>query len=261
MLKKVIWSITLIAIVGVLTYGAVNRTLAKTNDTDARSETTSIASNHEQGTEVASGQGWGRGRGEIAHEEAEHAASGEDTGQGYGRQNQNATAESQQGQGNGRGQNRQVEQDHESFGEAEQIGQGYGRQNQNTTGESQAVQGNGQGRNRQTEQAAAAVAEAEHADMDWQTVQGEVVSLASDEMLVSTASGATVVVEGQPWSYAQQAGFTAELGDEITVNGFEEDGEFKVGELMNDASGQLIVLRELGGRPMWAGQGQGKNRN
>ena len=186
-------------------------------------------------------------------------------GQGYGRQNQNETGESQRSQGNGRNQNRQAEQEHEEFGEAEQAGQGYGqgydRQNQNATDELQQGQGTGQGRNRQTEQAAVANVEAEHADMDWQSVQGEVINIMSDIMIVETASGATVLVEGQPWSYAQEAGFMAEPGDVVTVNGFEEEGEFKVGELMNDSSGQQVVLRELSGRPMWAGRGQGKNRN
>ena len=248
MYKKAIWSIVLIAIVGVLIYGAVNRTLAKTID----SEPASVAASHDQATEVASGQDWGRGQAEKAGDEVDHERSSE----GYGRQGQDTTDESWQGQGNGRGRNRQSEQDREDFGEAE--GQEYGRQGQNTTDDS--WQGQGKGQNGQSEQAMAGNAEAEHADMDWQTVQGEVVSLASDAMTVETASGASVLVEGMPWSYAQKAGFAAEMGDEVTLNGFEEDGEFKVGELANDASGQLVQIRELSGRPLWAGGGgQGRS--
>ncbi len=258
MLKKAIWIIALIAIVGVLTYGAVNRTLAKTNDTETRNETASLTTNHEQGVEVAGGQGWGRGQAESVGSEADHAV----TEQGYGRQNQNATTVTGQGQGNGRGQNRQAEQDQEAFGEAEPSGQGYGRQNQNRqVNRRRARAMAGQGRNRQTEQAAAGIPEAEHTEMEWQSVQGKVVSLAADTMTVETASGATVLVEGRPWSYAQEAGFAAALGDVVTLNGFDEEGEFKVGELANDDSGQFVQIREIDGRPLWAGNGQGRNRN
>ena len=257
MLKKAIWSIVLIAIVGVLIYGAVNRTLAKTIDSDTSSESASLATNHNQATEIASSLGQGRGQAEKTGAETDHAVDGES----HGRQGQNTTSDSGARQGQGRGQNRQVEPNDAGVGEAEQAGQGYGRQGQNATSGSESWQGkgNGRGQNRQAEQAGAGNAEAEHANMEWQTVQGEVVSLASDAMIVETTSGASVLVEGRSWSYAQQAGFVAELGDAVTLNGFEEDGEFKVGELANDASGQLVQIRELSGRPLWAGGGQGRS--
>ena len=253
MLKKAVWSIVLIAIVGVLIYGAVNRTLAKTIDSDIRSESASLTTNHDQATEAASSQSQGRGQTESA--EPDHAVDGDR------RQGQNTTSASGTRQGQGRGQNRQSEPNDAGVGEAEQAGQGYGRQGQNATSDSAVQQGQGKGRgqNREAEQTGAGNAEAEHADMEWQTVQGEVVSLASDAMIVETTSGASVLVEGRSWSYAQQAGFVAELGDAVTLNGFEEDGEFKVGELANDASGQLVQLRELSGRPRWAGGGQGRS--
>ena len=257
MLKKAIWSIVLIAIVGVLIYGAVNRTLAKTIDSDIRSETASLTTNHDQATEVASSQGQGHGQTEKTGAETDHAVDGE----GHGRQGQNTTSDSESRQGKGQGQNRQDELNDAGVGEAEQAGQGYGRQGQNATSDSgeRQGQGNGRGQNRQAEQAGVGNAETEHANMEWQTVQGEIVSLASDALIVETASGASVLVEGRSWSYAQQAGFVAELGDAVTLNGFEEDGEFKVGELANDTSGQLVQLRELSGRPQWAGGGQGRS--
>ncbi len=258
MLKKAIWSIALIAIVGVLIYGAVNRTLAKTIDSDIRSESASLVTNRDQATEVASNQGQGRGQAERAGGEADHELNGE----GYGQKGQNTTSDSETRQGQGRGQNQQAEQNDAGVGEAEQTGQGYGRQGQNATSDSgeRQGQGNGRGQNRQAEQAGAGNAEAEHANMEWQTVQGEIISLASDAMSVETTSGASVLVEGRSWSYAQQAGFMAELGDAVTLNGFEEDGEFKVGELVNDASGQLVQVRELSGRPLWAGGGRGRSQ-
>ena len=233
MFKKAVWSIVLIAIVGVLIYGAVNRTLAKTIDVSP--EPAAIAANNSQTTDLASAQG---------------------------RQSQNTAPEALQGQSNGRSQNRQAESNREDFGEAEQPGQGYGRQDRNTTSDTgvRQSQGNGRGQNRQAGQAGAGSAEAVRVDMAWQTVQGEVVSLAPDAMIVETATGASVLIAGRPWSYIQESGFVVEPGDKVTLNGFEENGEFRIGELANDASGQLVQIREYSGRPLWAGGGQGRSR-
>ena len=77
MYKKAVWSIVLIATVGLLTYGAVNRTLAKTSDNDTRSEPAYVAANHGQASEVPGGQGWGRIRSQMDAEEADDFKVGE----------------------------------------------------------------------------------------------------------------------------------------------------------------------------------------
>lgn len=230
MYKKIIGSIVLITVLGVLIYGAVNRTLAKTSD--ASLETAAIAANHGQAAADAEGQGWGRDQSARTDAATEQAA----TGQGYGRQ--------------GQGQNRQAELNREDFDEAEQAGQGYSRQGQNKA----------RGQNRQAEQAGARNAEAEHANTEWQTVQGEVVSLTPDTMTVETADGSSVLVAGRIWRYIQETDFVVALGDQVTLNGFEENGAFKIGELANDVNGQIVQIRETSGRPLWAGRGQGRSR-
>jgi hypothetical protein len=51
-------------------------------------------------------------------------------------------------------------------------------------------------------------------------------------------------------------------GGEVTVERYYEDGEFKVGTVTNLSNGGSIVLRDATtGRPMWAGRGNGVNRN
>lgn len=75
-------------------------------------------------------------------------------------------------------------------------------------------------------------------------------------MVVSTADGEMVVIEGRAWRFAQELGYTARVNAPITVVGFYEDGEFKVVQISGNDSEVPLQLREPGGRPMWAGGGQ-----
>ena len=93
---------------------------------------------------------------------------------------------------------------------------------------------------------------------DWETLAGTVVAM-DDELIIETAEGQVTVGLGQS-TYREEMGFTLEVGDEMLVIGFYEDGEFKAGTVENITTGQTIVLRDETGRPMWAGRGQLKNQ-
>ena len=56
--------------------------------------------------------------------------------------------------------------------------------------------------------------------------------------------------------YSEERGFKVNVGDEVSIEGYHEDGEFKAGTVENLTEGTSIVLREASGRPMWSGQGQ-----
>ncbi|WP_119070549.1 hypothetical protein [Aggregatilinea lenta] len=99
-----------------------------------------------------------------------------------------------------------------------------------------------------------AYAESEAAASEWLIVQG-VVTDVSDTELVLDADGEAVFVEGRPWAYALEQGFTAQPGDRVRLNGYYEDGEFKVGLMENAASAMRVQLRTSTGAPMWAGAG------
>ncbi|MBN1286057.1 MAG: hypothetical protein JXB47_11725 [Anaerolineae bacterium] len=90
---------------------------------------------------------------------------------------------------------------------------------------------------------------------DWLTLEGTVVSVSADEMVVETAGGAQIIVEGRPWDFAQETGFVVQTGDAVTLTGFYEDGEFKAGQITG-AGGQSAPLRDETGRPGWAGRGR-----
>lgn len=109
------------------------------------------------------------------------------------------------------------------------------------------------------EQAPAGLSGIPQADVqpaEWRTVQGTVVSVADDLVEVRTAAGEVIPFEGQPLRYALSQGFTTEVGDAVAFSGFDEDGEFKIGQVTSLASGNSITLRDAGGRPGWSGGGR-----
>jgi hypothetical protein len=95
-------------------------------------------------------------------------------------------------------------------------------------------------------------------DHQWTTVSGVVLSIDDAQMTVQTDSG-EIVIADRPWSFALEAGFTAQVGDQVTVQGFYEGDTFEAGQLAN---GDLMVsIREESGRPLWAGgRGGGRGR-
>lgn len=98
----------------------------------------------------------------------------------------------------------------------------------------------------------------EHDVADMETVSGTVIE-SDSEILVRTVEGDEVLVGlGQAW-YREQAGFAIAVGDEVTVVGFYEDGEFKAATVENSTTGAAITLRDATGRPAWAGQGNLRN--
>ncbi|HML24304.1 MAG TPA: hypothetical protein PKD09_21795 [Aggregatilinea sp.] len=90
---------------------------------------------------------------------------------------------------------------------------------------------------------------------EWVSVQGVAMDVSETE-LVLDADGETVLVEGRPWSYAVEQGFDVQPGDRITLNGYYEGDEFKVGVIENAASARRIQLRTASGAPMWGRGGR-----
>lgn len=115
----------------------------------------------------------------------------------------------------------------------------------------QTLQGGG-GRGRNVEAAAQT--------SEWQQVTGAVTQVDDTQMTLQLADGTELLVEGRPWQYAQEAGFQAQVGNRLQVHGYLEDGEFKVGELLNlDGDQVQMQLRDASGQPAWRGQGAGRS--
>jgi len=161
--------------------------------------------------------------------QAQGAGGGQ--GQGYrGGQNQPQDQATTQGQGQG------------NRGGKGQGGRGQG---QNTNG-----QGQTQNPNPGTPQANVTT---------WATVKGRVNSFDGVGVSLTTDEGAPLWVQFGQSRYVTAQGVTFNAGDHLTVNGFEENGQFQAGTVTNDTTGQTLNLRDTTGRPLWAGGNGGGN--
>lgn len=88
---------------------------------------------------------------------------------------------------------------------------------------------------------------------EWITLQGVVTSVDESALVIQLSSGELVTVENRPWWFAQEQGFSSEVGDEIIVLGFYEGENFEAGQLTNITTNLVVDIRQDSGRPLWAG--------
>lgn len=230
MFKQIALGVLATGLVGVLVIGAVNRTNATSTEDSAsrRGRTAEVASLQEtQPEHLYNSQGQGRGRGQEVTPQTPQTPQAQQAPQGLG---------GGQGGGQGRGGSGQGGR-----------GQGAGVQAQPETGVTgQGGQGKGSDYGQQPEATV----------QDWRLVSGTIVDVASDLVSVETASGEVIPVEGRPLQYIMEQGYVPQVGSQVTLTGFDEDGEFKIGEYTDHTSETVIVVRDQGGRPMWSGRGQ-----
>lgn len=89
------------------------------------------------------------------------------------------------------------------------------------------------------------------------TVESTVVAI-GEHIIIELANGTELELGIGPEFYREEIGFEVEVGDELTVTGFHEDGEFKVISIL-DESNTLLIFRDEYGRPGWSGRGNRKN--
>jgi uncharacterized protein YdeI (BOF family) len=145
-----------------------------------------------------------------------------------------------QGQGGGQGQ---------AQGGSQAQTQGHGR-----GGQGQGQRGQLQGQGGQGQQSGLPQA----ADRDWVTLTGEIVSSTDQNLTVETTEMGQLVVQLGPPGFASEQNVAFTTGDLLTLIGFSgENNTFQAGQIINDTTGQTLMLRDPNGRPLWAGRGQG----
>jgi hypothetical protein len=161
------------------------------------------------------------------------------------------TATSAQGAGSGQGQGYRGGQDQpQGQTPVQGQGQGYrGGQGQGARGQGQSANGQGQTQNPDPGTPQANVTA-------WLTVAGTVNSFDGVGVSLTADDGAPVWVQFGQSRYVSEQGVTFTAGDHLTVNGFEENGQFQAGTVVNDTTGQTLNLRDTTGRPLWAGGSQ-----
>jgi len=87
---------------------------------------------------------------------------------------------------------------------------------------------------------------------EWITLTGTVSSILPRGMVVAESDGQHIEVALRTWLFAQEQGFVANVGDQVTLEGFYENGEFETACLTNLTNVQIVHLRDETGYPLWA---------
>ena len=226
MVKKIVLGGLLLGLCGVLVVGALNRTTAKTTQSDQ-----------------VYGQGEYRGRTET-NSDAETQLRGSLESGGNNRRNTtqdsecNPLAESEQvyGRGDNRGRT-------ETTSDAEKQLRG-------------SLESGGNSRGGTSQDLECNPASDPNFALEWEVSQGAVFDVDEDALTVTLLGGEQIVLEGRAWSFAQEQGFAPQVGDQVTLAGFFYGEELEVGRIENLTTGQIVTLREPEGRPQWAGRGR-----
>lgn len=189
MFKKIILWVVFVGIAGLLIYGAVNRTLAKTNE-----------------------------------ERVESNVGGKYQDEGL------------------------LPSDHNGGGIPVQKNQQFSRS------KTDLVFGNGQGRQDEDQ---TGNPDPQVTSGEWADYEGNVVSIDSSMILVEMEDGFEIMIEGRALVFMQDSGFVTNVGNTLLISGFYEDDEYKVATIIDQTTGESIVVRDEGGRPGWAGNGWG----
>lgn len=88
------------------------------------------------------------------------------------------------------------------------------------------------------------------------SLTGVVTAIESEGVLVTLEDGKTIEVYGRGWRFAQESGFTVQLGDKVTLTGFYEGEDFETATLANLSNGLTAKVRDESGRPLWSGRGR-----
>jgi len=87
---------------------------------------------------------------------------------------------------------------------------------------------------------------------------GIVTQVNEDLLEILCENDNEIGVEGRALRFVMDAGFSAEIGDLITLDGFyETTDEFEITHIENLSKNVEVQIREDGGRPLWAGNGRG----
>lgn len=242
MIKKVFVGVLLAAVFGLLVFGAVNRTLAKTEE----SEPLALSENLLERVRSENGNGQNQDRdlqGDFASTREEGNGIGNGTGLGSGnRNNESAVGGSETPNGMGR----QGSAPADGFG----TQNGTGKQGSNA----------GVGQDGQQEGAPADGFGLGQADVKaWITETGIIESVSPDLWVIKLSDGTFLELEGQALRYLNEQGFSVNVGDSVTLTGFFDGDKFEIGQIENTALGTIMSIRDENGRPYWAGGSQGRS--
>ena len=74
----------------------------------------------------------------------------------------------------------------------------------------------------------------------------------SESDVFVVGEGEKEILDCRAWEFAREQGFSAQVGDQVTLKGFYENNDFKVGQVDNLINDQSVLLRNSDGKPLWS---------
>ena len=247
MLKKLFLGLLLTGSIALLVMGGINRTLAKTGEAGLLG---ALRETKPQST------GLGRGGNTSLTGLLETTDGSINYGRGRNSSNTGINETTLGATNQGRG----WQSDRSGLTSLSNLNSGYGNKSTGIDTTSSISVSAGGYRGGQLERSALIPGEPLANIGEWITVNGSVVQISSDMLIVKNDDGTESVIEGRAWDFAQTLGFTASSGDTLRLTGFHEDLDFQVGTIENLTTGQSVTLRDTSGRPLWSGQGRRGSR-
>ena len=97
----------------------------------------------------------------------------------------------------------------------------------------------------------------ETADHDWTGISGTVASMVAESLWIQQPDDEMLEIAGRAWRFIQESEFVVSPGDQVGLEGFFENGEYKVSMIWNLTTDSDLQIRDDSGRPLWGG-GAGK---
>ena len=88
---------------------------------------------------------------------------------------------------------------------------------------------------------------------DWMALAGTIDEVDSSRLWIKKDDSVIMEITGRAWRFAQESGYIPAVGNEIELDGFYEDGEYKPAVIRDLTTGQAFLLRDESGHPLWSG--------
>jgi hypothetical protein len=88
-------------------------------------------------------------------------------------------------------------------------------------------------------------------DHDWIDLSGKVLEFDGRSLVILVDGNVKLEFAGRAWRFIQENGYQPNLGTHLTLSGFYENDEFKAASLKDLNTGELVIIRDMTGHPLW----------
>ncbi len=88
-------------------------------------------------------------------------------------------------------------------------------------------------------------------DRNWADRTGIILEFNSKNLIIITENDGELELAGRAWRFILASGYEPEVGREVLLSGFDENGEYKIASFQDQISGEIILVRDNSGKPLW----------